>query len=195
MSTKAAKRPEWDGLTVVCLASGPSLTAEDCELARLSGYPTIVTNTTFRIAPWAHLLFGFDTRWWVNHMDEIKGTFSGRLMSVSEVAPNFGVETTFGSTWFVRLGNSGACAITLAIGAGAKRVILLGFDCGFSIDGKKHWHPDHPKGMTNGLSVKKWPQEFKKAAEIAKKADVKVLNASRATTLRCFERVQPEQVL
>ena len=34
----------WRGQTVVCLASGPSLTADDVEAVRLSGHPAIVVN-------------------------------------------------------------------------------------------------------------------------------------------------------
>ena len=72
------KLPDWRGRTVVCIASGPSLTAEDCELVRESGCPVIVTNTTFRLCPWADMLYAFDRPWW-NHYKLIGCYFTGRL--------------------------------------------------------------------------------------------------------------------
>ena len=38
--------------------------------------------------------------------------------------------------------NSGAAAINVAAHAGAKRIILLGFDMQLSKDGKANWHPN-----------------------------------------------------
>lgn len=191
----AALRPDWTGQTVICIASGPSLTLADCEAARATGHPVVVTNTTFRIAPWADVLFGFDSNWWRQHLEEVRATFRGRLMSVSQVAGNLGIETTYGATWFRQVGNSGACAISLAICSGAKRVILIGFDCCRGSDGKNHWHGDHPKGMSNCLSMARWPAQFARVAAEAKREGVVVLNASRSTTLTCFERVRLEECL
>lgn len=191
-STRAA-RPAWDGKTVVCLASGPSLTAEDVQRAR--GFPVVVTNTTFRLAPWADILFGFDSRWWRAHIEEVRKTFEGRLISINGVADSKGIEQIFGAPWWTQYGNSGACAISIAMCAGASKVILLGFDCGFSPKGPKHWHGDHPKGLTNCLSVQKWPYQFGKVAEHAKRLKCQVINASRHTTLKCFERADVDSVL
>lgn len=183
-----AARPDWAGRTVVCIASGPSLTPEDCEAVRVSGHPAIVTNTTFLLCPWADVLFGFDSKWWRAHPDALN--FEGRKISASRIAGNLGVETVFCSPWFRAFGNSGACAISLALAGGAAKVILLGFDCSFAPDGKKHWHPDHPDGMSNCASIAAWPKRFAQVAKDAEKAGVPVLNASRRTALTCFERVE-----
>jgi hypothetical protein len=63
---------------VVCIASGPSLTAEDVERVRAAGHPVIVTNTTFRLAPWADVLFGMDSKWWKEYHKEVDSVFTGR---------------------------------------------------------------------------------------------------------------------
>ncbi len=52
--------PDWRGRTVACFASGPSLTIEDCVSARDAGCPTIVSNTTYRLTPWADALYAHD---------------------------------------------------------------------------------------------------------------------------------------
>lgn len=180
---------------MVCIASGPSLTAEDCEAVRRSGHPTIVTNTTFRLAPWADVLFGFDLRWWNKYIAEVKAVFGGKLMSMSQISPQHGVATMFGSTWFRGSGNSGSCAISVALPSGAKKVVLLGYDAADGPNGEKHWHGDHPKGLSNALSMKRWPGQFEKIAAEARRQNVKILNASRRTALTCFERVELEAAL
>lgn len=183
-----ATRPDWSGRTVVCIASGPSLTQEDCDTAKESGHPAIVTNTSYRLAPWADVLFGFDSRWWRNNPEAMQ--FKGRKISASRIAGGLGLETVFCSAWFRAHGNSGACAISLALAGHAAKVVLIGFDCSFAPDGKRHWHDDHPGGMSNCHSIEAWPKRFAGVAADARKAGVPVLNASRRTALTCFERVE-----
>lgn len=180
------ERPKWDGRTVVCIASGPSLTKSDCEEVRASGHPVVVTNTTYRMCPWADALFAFDLKWWRHHGDEVREKFRGRTFTGSRVASNYGPEFAPGATWFRTFRNSGACAISLAMGAEASRIVLLGYDCGF--DGvRKHWHEDHP-GMSNCDSLPDWPRQFGQVAKHARRAGIEVINASRKTRLTCFDR-------
>lgn len=186
-------KPAWAGRTVVCLASGPSLTAEDCDLVRQSGQPVAVTNTTFRMAPWADVVFGMDSAWWRQHGKEVAETCAGRRLSTSHAARAHGAESLYQCPWFPQTLNSGAAVISLAVASGAARIILLGFDCQ-KTGGKTHWHGDHPKGLGNALSLKRWPKHFQNVADHAKRAGCQVLNATRETALTCFERVNLEQV-
>jgi hypothetical protein len=87
--------------------------------------------------------------------------------------------------------NSGIGSIQLAILGGAKRVILLGYDCKIT-DGKKHWHGDHPKGLSNATGVYKWHEKYN---EFAKTVNIEILNASRETALTCFKRIDLETAL
>jgi hypothetical protein len=187
-------RPRWEGRTVVCIASGPSLTVEDCARAEAAGHPVVVTNTTFRLCPRAAALYAFDLRWWKVYHEEVKANFSGRRFSASTVAANYGAEPTFGATWFRGFRNSGASAVSLAIGAGAARVIMLGFDAGFQ-DGRKHWHGDHPDGLGNADTVGDWARQFEMVAKYAARAGVEIVNASRRTRLACFPRAELEASL
>lgn len=197
-----AGRPAWDGLTVACLASGPSLTAEDCDAVAATGWPVIVTNDTFRMCPSAVVVFGFDARWWrylsqtgeARHA-EVKRTMpAARRISAAHSLETIGVETIHDSKWMRGYGNSGVCSILLAAHAGARRIILVGFDCQRAA-GRSHWHGEHGAGLSNCASIAKWPQQFAQAAADARRAGAEVLNASRATALTCFPRVQLEEVI
>lgn len=50
-------------------------------------------------------------------------------------------------------GNSGVGAINLALILGARRVMLLGIDCGASPDGGHHWHDGYPQRADNAAAL------------------------------------------
>ena len=185
----------WKDSTVVVMASGPSLNAQDIETVRQwrEAEPNryvIVTNTTYKPALWADALFFHDYKWWKKYADDVRARFKGQLVTVAPVnAPDVDWLRDWNS-----YGNSGAAAIALSVLAGAKRVILLGLDCQYT-DGKRHWHGDHPSGLGNARSLKKWPAGFKRLADHCRAKGVEVINASRATALECFERQALEDVL
>lgn len=91
-------------------------------------------------------------------------------------------------------GNSGAGAISLAARGGAKRIILLGYDCQHT-GGKRHWHEDHPDRMGNAdhKVLKLWGANFSKLAQDY--SGVEIINCSRQTALQCFEQKKLEEVL
>lgn len=185
-------KPDWHGQTVVCIASGPSLTPIDCSRVKIMGYKTIVTNTTFRLCPWADVLVGHDARWWREYGNEVRYGFSGRKLTGQGAAREYGAELV---DWATKYQNSGALAVSIAIAAGAARVLLLGYDACADESGRRHWHDDHPKGLDNCVSMDKWPYSFGKLAKEAKAVGVEVLNASRRTALTCFPRVHLEDAL
>ena len=87
----------------------------------------------------------------------------------------------------------GKGAIYQALG-GAARIVLLGYDAEFT-DGRKHWHDDHPPELENATSVADWPRLFGILARRAQRSGVQIVNASRATALECFPRVELEAAL
>lgn len=179
---------KWQGRTVFCIASGPSLTSLDCELVRFCGQPTVVTNTTFRLCPWADVLFGFDAMWWKHYQEEVK-TFQGEKLCSSPLAEKYGATRCVPG-----FRNSGAAAIALAMGRGASKVVLLGYDSSFK-GTRRHWHEDHPKGLGNAEMMGDWARQFSMVATAAERRGVEILNASRRTVLSCFPRVSLEDVL
>ena len=48
---------QWDGRTVVVLASGPSMTQQDADYVEGKA-KTITVNSSFRLAPWARAVGG-----------------------------------------------------------------------------------------------------------------------------------------
>ena len=188
------KPPAWKGRTIVCIASGPSLTMEDCDLVRQSGLPVIVTNTTFRLCPWADALFAFDVKWWAEYHEEVHRIFGGLKYTYSNAAIKYGAQSVINEGWFQSFSNSGACAIALGIASGASKIILLGYDCQ-KTNGKTHWHGDHPEHLSNAATLKKWPAQFSNVGIAAKIKAVQIINASRETALTCFERARLEDVL
>lgn len=147
----------------------------------------IVTNTTFRMCPWADVLFAFDPKWWRVHFEEARRAFAGQMLTVAHSVP--GVVTLCGATWFTPFQTSGACAVSLAICGRASKVVLLGYDCQRT-GGRTHWHGDHPKELSNAKTIDGWPAVFKAVAAEARAKGVTVLNASRETALTCFDRVE-----
>lgn len=118
-------------------------------------------------------------------------TFQGARFSNNSIATKYSVRKLPHS--FKSYRNSGAAAISLAALMGAQRVVMLGFDCQHT-GGKTHWHGSHPKGLGDAGSVGMWGKAF---ADLARdmRGRCEVLNASRATALDCFERVNLEDVL
>ncbi|HJW51772.1 MAG TPA: hypothetical protein VJ501_07165 [Burkholderiaceae bacterium] len=185
-------KPEWGGKTVVCIASGPSLTPVDCARVKIMGYKTLVTNTTFRLCPWADILVGHDARWWRQYGAEVRVAFAGRKLAGQQAAKQYGPEIV---NWATVYQNSGALAVSCAVAAGVSKVLLLGYDASPDADGRKHWHEDHPLGLDNCKSIERWGYQFGKLAAEAKAANVEVINASRRTKLDCFPRAVLEDVL
>ncbi len=69
--------------SVICIASGPSLTRSDCDLAVNSVHPVIAVNSSWQLIPACHYLFAADCSWWDRHhaalaTDAQRWTVSGR---------------------------------------------------------------------------------------------------------------------
>jgi hypothetical protein len=192
------KPPDWAGQTVAVIGSGPSLTAADLELVRKAGWRTIVTNRTWELAPWADALFAHDLKFWTAHGDRIEREFAGRLFSIKTRGRKRVEALDSACRWFTSPANSGAAALSIAIGSGARRIVLLGMDCQAAPDGARHWHAPYAAGVdgaTNAASMPKWPAMFATIARRAEKQATPVINCSRATALTCFPRRALEAVL
>lgn len=184
----AIQAGDWAGLTVVCIASGPSLTSPDCEAVRASGLKSIAVNNSWTAAPFATVIYAADRRWWQKNHDTVDSP-AEKWTRDPEAANVYGINRHKTPT----IDNSGLRAIDLAVYFGAARVILLGYDCKLT-GGKAHFHGDH-KGMSNPNhnKCKMWHIQFTRLAKRLKK--VEVLNCSRETALQCFPRVTLEQAL
>ena len=185
---------DWRGSVVVCMASGPSLTAEDAERVRESGLVTVVTNSTWRLAPWAHVLMAHDAAWVKHYLHEVHGAgYAGQVFTCAAMRFH-GVQSLKRWPKFRGFGNSGAAAVSLAAFCGARAVVMLGFDCQHT-GGQTHWHGSHPAPLGDAKSVDRWPLKFAQLADYARRRGCRVINATRETALTCFERMGLDDAL
>lgn len=186
----------WVGQTVACIASGPSLTVEQCEMVRAAGVHAITVNDSYRIAPWADLTYFADPKWfaWNRDREEWKA-FAGQkctiwssLFKVDDVEvhvlKNFGGEgLSFDPTGIMTGSHSGYQVLNIAMLSGAKKILLLGYDCG-RVNGKKHWFGDHPDGTEPPYDAIK--QRYVSAQNPLAKAGCEVVNCSPGSFLKTF---------
>lgn len=174
----------WRGQTVVCLASGPSLTPGDVATVQMSGHVVIAVNCTFRVAPWAAVLYAMDRGFWQHYLPEIERTFSGARVGMHLMPARYRLATMKGVSGFRPYNNSGAGAISLAQYGGASRVVMLGYDLQHT-GGRAHHHADHPRPLGNArqTSVDRWLVRFGELRTRLDAAGVEYVNCSRATAL------------
>lgn len=180
----------WVGETVVCAATGPSLTAEDLALVR-DRARVIVVNDAYTVAPWADVLYAADARWWNWHQGA--NAFHGVKYSLSPEARVYGVTILRkGRTQGLSLDagtlntglNSGYQAINLAVLYGAARIVLLGYDMLRGPGRREHFFGSHPSGGPPNLA--RFLPQFQTLVTPLAQAGVEVVNCTRRTAIRCF---------
>ena len=128
-----------------------------------------------------------DRNWWENYFIKNNKYFAGRKLT-----PISGVKCAE-KIRFTHYQNSGVGAISLATHMGARKIILLGYDCQ-KTGGKSHWHGNHPHGLGNAGSIGTWPQQFNKLKKDLGSM-VEIVNCTRETALTMFERKPLDEVL
>jgi hypothetical protein len=95
--------------------------------------------------------------------------------------------------------NSGAAAISVAANAGAKRIILLGFDMKLSNTNNQHWHDVYKRGVIVGKRMNKLPFGrhligFADIAKDAKSRGIEIINACPDSAIEQFRRVSVNEL-
>ncbi len=193
--------------TVICLASGPSLAADDVSYVRGKG-AVIVVNDAVQLAPWADVLYSSDPAWWQRH--KWMRDFAGVRVMVDPVRAhkaykppvedhgvlvlkNTGKEGIETSPDGLRTAiNSGGAAINLAVHMGAKRIVLLGYDMGRS-HGKTHFHDSGPTPSYSAYDV--FIRLIGTMAAPLAASGIAVVNCSRLSALTCFPRMPLAEAL
>lgn len=119
-----------------------------------------------------------DAKWWSVYLHPVLASFGGERVSVQKVGR---VNQMRGQ----HFGNSGAAAMALAAQRGARRIVMLGYDCG-AHNGMRHWHGDHVPQLGNAKSMPKWEKQFDNLEKHLSRRGVEVVNCSRRTALKCF---------
>jgi uncharacterized Rossmann fold enzyme len=197
------KLKRWEGETVCVIASGPSLTVEDCNEVKRRAWKTIAINDSYKIAPFSDVLYACDGSWWDVHVHEVKKNFINELWTQDKHAAKaynlnyIKSENKQGLSLkdvIYQGANSGYQCTNLAYLWGAKRIILLGLDCSPDKNGKTHWFGKHPRPLSNTHPFERWKTAFNKIAEDLKKVNIEVINASRRTALTCFPNIYLENI-
>ena len=179
------------GGTVVCIASGPSLTKDDVEYVRGKADRVIVVNNGYQIAPWADFLVASDLQWWNWHKGakDFKGikyaTSKHVKWSGVQILRNEGGSGLSLNPSGIKHGlNSGYRGINVAVHLGAKRIILLGYDLQQGPNREEHWHGEHPNRSRSPYKV--FIKRFQTLVEPLQELGIEVINCSPRTALECF---------
>jgi hypothetical protein len=212
-----SKLLRWDAdVSVVIIASGPSLTREDAGFCRGKAR-VIVINDTWRMAPWADVLYAYHAQWW-NYHSGVSGFDGHKWTSVpfeddfklsGDVPLQEAAICRWGLDWIRGKmaagmsfdeglihfgGNGGFQALNLAVLFGAKKIILLGYDMQES-DGKSHWHEDHPATIRRNMTFGLWRDKLGEAASGLLDRGISVINCTRRSALNCFPRAILQDVI
>jgi hypothetical protein len=194
----------WPEQTVVCIASGPSLTEQDVNYVEGKAR-VIAVNDAYRLAPWADVLYAADHAWWAQNMRYVEACFTGDCWTQSVTA-----SAKYSILKRVQLtrepgishdpmtihsgGHSGYQALNLAYLMGANRIILLGYDCQRT-GGEDHWFGRHEGPLNQGMDVAEWARAYDAASDELWRAGITVVNCSRESAITAFVRVPIEAVL
>lgn len=177
---RSPERPlDWTGQDTIIVASGPSAKTTQLEFVR-DRARVIALNSSWRLVPWADVLYGTDGQFWF-HNDGVP-QFTGRKFTSSINAGRryaLDVLLTTGN-------NSGHRAIHLAEALNAKRILLVGFD--MHDKNGVHWHEPHRGQMLNptASSMRMWCTELHKAAVFLNQRGTRVINCTPGSALQCF---------
>lgn len=172
-------------------------------------------NMSFLFGPWVDIVFFGDKRWYLANRNEL-ANFNGLKITCHPHLNNHearsqnikhlqrdnnkprGISThKYAVSWNA---NSGAAAISVAANAGAKRIILVGFDMSLSADNKnQHWHNMY-KNNNKIPEQKKLPFHrhligFAQIASDAKKRNIEIINASPNSKITQFKKRTVKELL
>ena len=212
---KPSPWPDWSGDTVVCVATGPSLTAEDVQRVHgrrmLDRCKVIAINeaglTQYKplAAPWADILYAADQKWWRHYVPEFYGLRvsgepvpraeqNGQVFPAIHTVPLKMLERGElmprepGSV--VSGGHSGFQALGLALTLGAARILLLGYDCGGP---QRNCHADRPAHFQNDANMNRWIQCYNRVPH--EWPMVTVINCSMISRIAAFNKLPLEDAI
>src|SRR6056297_1835559 len=138
---------------LVIIASGPSLTRDDCARVEGARVSIIGISNAYQICNGLDYLYSCDRDWWARHHKDVPGgvekySLQGTLFDDVRQMTNGGTDGLSLDWPMLKTGgNSGYQAINLAVLLGYRRLILLGYDMQLT-GGHTHWHGPH-RGMNN----------------------------------------------
>jgi hypothetical protein len=183
----------WPGETVVVIATGPSLTADDVDYCRGKAR-VIAINDATRLAPWADALYATDAKWW--HWHKGVPEYTGPKWSL-EHSQWHNTRALYPDVQRLRNTgpggrNSGYAAINLAVHYGASKIVLLGYDMQ-AVKGKSHFFGEHPQKNTSPYA--QFRQAFTTLVKPLAKLGIEIVNCSRNSVLTAFPKAELRDTL
>jgi hypothetical protein len=189
--------PNWTGATAVCIATGPSLTPEQVETVKHSPVRCIGINDVGLTEDWLDIWYAADWQFWKHY--QARATASSALKVCADMAMRTGrIADLFLSTldreraekfepgFAISGGHSGFQALQLAISLGARKVILLGYDCRPTGE-KTNYFGRKPKALHRSSDYKSWPKYYR---ELRLPDGVEVFNATPGSAIDAFPVVE-----
>ncbi|WP_422028475.1 hypothetical protein [Pyruvatibacter mobilis] len=175
-------------------------------MVKASRTPLAAINNSWRLCPGGpDVLYGCDWEWWEAH-DGVPG-FQGLRLTISTAAAKvWGARLvrhrdvmvmSDTPAWIGTGGNGGFQMLNFAALAGARRVLLTGFDMQ-ATGGRTHWHGNHTAPRLNNPdhdAFRQWRSRLAAAAPVLARLGCEVINCSRDTALTCFPRARLEDML
>lgn len=186
-------------------------------LKALHNKHVIAINVLFLLGDWVDMMFFGDNKFYLAYKRKI-ADFSGLKVTCHSVFTSGfkkekikylpkdnnhfqGISNNPSKVSWNR--NSGAAAISVAANAGAKRIILLGFDMCLDAEGSQHSHTEYLNNrFLDGKKKKQkklpFPRHLKGFGEIqqdAKRRGIEILNASKISEIKVFQKINIKEVL
>ena len=198
--------------TVVCIGTGPSLTAEQIQVARAKGFALAGCNNVWQIVPDMVLHYACNESWWCYYWSAELAAHPAQKWTTSHfVHERYGVNRIgernapglSTNPKYVHHGHgSGYSLVNLAYLSGATRIVLLGYDMKYAPDydggirrvgaSPRHYFGEYPSALQH------WPkvsvrhgvhvQMLDLYRSIATQGLVEVINATPDSAIDCFPR-------
>lgn len=203
--------PDLTGQTGCILASGPSMSREQCDAILGTDWYVLAINSTWRIAPWVPAIYGCDWQWWAGSAAPGAGDYAG--LRVIGYLPKRGgnpyvpdeLTEAAGAMRFlpVQVGHNQLLWDGRSIGSGCNgafqaanwlarcgisRLILLGVDC-HSPDAR--WHGRHVHtgaSIPDAAALRGWVRAWNEAAGDFAAHGIEVVNCTPGSAVGCFRR-------
>ena len=161
----------------------------------------IVVNESWRLVPWADVLYGCDGKWWkwrrgVPEFHNLKISQDAEACRAYPEIRKVDVDTNSNAIELKHMGklgsggNSGFQSLNLAVQFGARKIMLIGFD--MRVDMGEHWHERHYPPLSNphpNDNLPRWRRSLDGAKAALDAAGVGVVNCSAISMLTAFPKM------
>jgi hypothetical protein len=131
--------------TICCIATGPSVTPQQVDVARRKGFTLFACNDAFRLAPDCALVHGCNYQWWARRHEAVRDLPAEKWTTNAQAAAEFGLNwiaeklndgsgLSHDPSFLYHGHGSGFQLLGMAWRARPERIVLLGYDMAFAPD-------------------------------------------------------------